>query len=254
MRRLLGLCVIVPLVLLSGLTASAQEGEMPSNTLAPTYEIQVKSGHQMEFENAITEHFAMHSAANDPWRRDVWQVVAGPNLGRYFIRSGGHTWEELDQEAEVPNDNEHIATVVLPHIESVSSKIINWMPSVSTWPPDMEPPKMADVTTYTLSYDGVEGFMNVLKKFHKMILEKESPLVYAWGEVMVGAPGPQLILALPRDGWADFKPPEPSVWGMLAEAYGEHDAKIMRATIGDAIVSKENFVSVYRRDLSHVPE
>jgi hypothetical protein len=227
--------------------------EAPEESLAMVYRLTAKSSSVIEFEKAFKEHFGLHAAANDTWRRDVWQVVLGKGYGDYIIRSGNHTWADLDNEVEVPNDQEHVVKEIVPHLASTSTMITKLMPHLSRWPADPTPPKMVEVTIFTLHYNGIEPFFGAAKKLHTMIGEKDMPHQYSWAEVAVGASGPQFILAFPRSGWADFAPKSPDLWKMAAEFYGREEAQSMRETMGEAIAGEESFVVSYRPDLSYIP-
>lgn len=227
--------------------------EAAEESLAMTFRVTVIPGHRLEYEKALKDHMAMHKAAGDTWRITVWQVVAGEGLGDFIIRSAGHTWASLDGGVEVPNDREHFAAQVLPHLSSSSATVTKLMTDLSRWPADLAAPKMADVTIFTLSYQGKSEFLDVVKKLHKMIGEKDMPHRYSWGEVMVGASGPEFVLVFPRSGWADFAPKTPDLWKMAAEVYGQEEAQAMQAALGKAIVAEENFVVAYRPDLGYVP-
>ena len=253
MKRNLRILVVLPVLMMCAMPMWAEEGEELPEMLAMVYVVDVMPGHQMEFEDAFKEHMEMHRQAQDTWARHAWVVVAGQNLGRYIIRSAWHTWESLDNEVEVPNDQEHVATALSPHIDNLSSMVSQAMPKLSNWPEDLGVPKMVEVNVFNLEYDGVEDFFHVVKKIHTMILEQEMPLHYSWSEVVVGASGPQITLVMPRSGWADFKPRDPGIWAMAEEVYGETEAKMMRAMIGDAIESEEHFVAMFRPDLCLIP-
>jgi len=246
------ICVFAVAVLV--LTAVPLFSEKASEeSLALVFRLTAKSSDVLEFEKAFRDHSGMHEAANDTWRRDVWQVVTGKGYGDYIIRMGNHTWADLDNEVEVPNDQEHFLKEIVPHLKSTSSMITKLMPHLSRWPADPAPPKMVDVTIYTLSYDGVAPFFEVAMKLHTMIGEKERPFQYSWSKIVNGASGPQFILAFPRSGWADFAPKSPDRWKAAAEVYGKEEAQSMMATIGKAIAAEENFVVAYRPDLSYIP-
>jgi len=253
MKRNLRIIVVLPALVMCVIPMWAEEGGGPPEMLAKVYTVDLMPGHQMEFESAMKEHMEMHRQAQDPWTRHAWVVVAGENVGRYYLRSAWHSWAGLDDEVEVPNDQEHVATAISPHIEAMSTQVSQMMPKLSNWPVDPGVPEMVEVNVFNLKYDGVEDFFHVVKKIHAMIQEQEMPLHYSWSEIVVGGSGPQFFLAMPRSGWADFKPPEPGIWAKAAEVYGETEAKMMRAMIAGAIESEEHFVAMFRPDLSYIP-
>lgn len=253
MSRRFAMFLMVSVLLVGVAPVSGQEAAAPQGSLAMTYAVDVLPGHQAAFEEGYAAHMKLHAEAGDPWQRETWMVVAGEHVGRYYMRSFGHSWASLDDEAEVPNDVEHLESAVMPHVHHLSSMVVEWMPQMSRWPEGPEPPKMVDVTMFTLDYGGVEDFFLVAKKMHSMIGDKALPLQYAWGEVVVGGSGVQLILAMPRSGWSDFEPPKPGIWQVAEEVYGATEGRMMRAMIGEAIKDEQNYVVQYRPDLSYVP-
>ncbi len=253
MKKLFGMTIMMVVLLVGAAPAPGQEAAAPQGSLAMTFVVDVLPGHQAAFEEGYKAHMAMHAEAQDPWNREAWVVVAGKHVGRYYLRSFGHTWASLDDDADVPEDQEHLNAAVAPHVQSVSGMVTEWMTNLSRWPEGPEPPKMAEVTTFTVDYAHADDFFLVIKKMHKMIGDKELPLQYSWGRVAVGGSGLELTLAIPLSGWADFEPPKPGLWEVAEEVFGDTEAKMLRSMFGDAILAEDNFVVAYRPDLSYVP-
>jgi hypothetical protein len=251
MKRIFWSVLVVAALVLTAMPVCAEEAA--GDMLAMAYRVSVMPGHALEFEKAYKEHTSMHKAAGDTWRWDVWQVIAGEGVGDYITRSPNHSWASLDIEVKIPNDQQHVVTTIMPHVHAISSTIIKWMPDISRLAAEMDVPKMVEVTTFTLHYSGMPEFLNVIKKLHMMIGDKELPYEYSWGMVEIGGSGVEMVLALPRSGWADFAPQSPELWEVAAEVYGQHEASTMRTNFGKAIASEENFVVAYRPDLSYVP-
>ena len=247
------------LVLAVALSAGAAAVHADSHTDAPeflaqTYHVRVLPGHALEFENAYKEHLEMHKAAGDPLATHVWEVIAGKDVGTYYVRSQGFTWADMDNVTEIPGDREHIMESVAPHIKKLSSMVSEMIPKVSNWPADYAVPKMVEVTMFTLDYEHTDDFFYGMQRLHEIIAENDIPYTYSWSKIVLGGEGAQLYLSMPRNSWAEFKEPTPSLWKVAAEVMGKREAEELRAKIGAAIESEENFVVVLRDDLSYTPK
>ena len=254
MKKLFGMTIMMVVLLVVAAPAPGQEAAAPQGSLAMTYVVDLLPGHQVAFEEGFKAHLAMHAEAQDPWNLETWVVVAGKNVGRYYVRSFGHTWASLDEETDIPNDQEQWNAAVMPHVQHLSSMVTEWMTNLSRWPEGPEPPKMADLTTFTVDYAHADDFFLVIKKMHQMIGDKNLPLQYSWGRVEVGGSGLQMTLAIPLSGWADFEPPKPGLWEVAEEVFGDTETEMLRSMFRDAILAEDNFVVAYRSDLSYMPE
>ena len=95
-------------------SATAQEAE----DLARIYFVDPKPGMAGQLEEALKTHLEWRKQHNDSWTWATFHVVNGDNFGQYGIRSGGHTWADLDAyemtTAGGPEGANHFTTTVGP--------------------------------------------------------------------------------------------------------------------------------------------
>ncbi len=253
MRRVAIACAAVILTAWTGAVIAQETSEKPPESLAWEYFVSPAMGQGMKFEAGMKQHFLLHKKANDPWRRDVWQVVTGDQVGSYIIRTGGHTWADFDHEATIPGDREDLAANVSPYMSSVAAAITEWDAEISRWPPDLPMPKLVEVTVYHLKPGAWRDFYMAVKKVHVAIGEKKLPMHYGWEWTVSGGHGTEITLAIPHATWADFKGPGSTLWKAVEEVYSETEADMLRHLFSKSTESTESFIVAYRDDLSYVP-
>jgi len=247
------ICAAAVLIITSGLAGAQEAAQKPPESLAWVYFVSPAPGQGMKLEAAMKQHYTLHAKANDPWRRNVWEVVTGDHVGSYIIRTGGHTWADFDAEADIPGDREDIATNIAPYVSSVAGAITEWDQDISRWPDDLPMPKMVEVTVYHLKPGAWRKFYMAVKKVHEAIGEKKLPFHYGWEWTASGGHGTEITLVIPHATWADFKGPEGSLWKAVEEVYGETEADMLRGLISKSTKSMESYIVTYRDDLSYVP-
>ncbi len=253
MRRMVTAWAAVLLTVSTGMVIAQEAAEKPPESLAWEYFVSPVMGQGMKFEAGMKQHLLLHKKANDPWRRDVWQVVTGDRVGSYIIRTGNHTWADFDHEATIPGDREDLAANVSPYLSSVAAAITEWDTEISRWPQDLPMPKMVEVTVYHLKPGAWRKFYMAIKKVHEAIGEKKLPMNYGWEWTVSGGHGTEITLVVPRATWADFKDPGSSLWKAVEEVYSETEADMLRDLFSKSTESMESFVVTYRDDLSYVP-
>ena len=90
-KALLSLVVATAAVMLTGIPAHAQDA-----TYARSYTVTPKDGMVPQFEAALQAHTRWRTENNDPWTWGVSTFEVGEAVGRYAIRSGGHSWADFD--------------------------------------------------------------------------------------------------------------------------------------------------------------
>jgi hypothetical protein len=233
---------------------AAAQVELPG-LMTKSFTIDVEPGEVLQFEAALREHLTAGVANQDPWAWYTWQVIVGQDFGQYIVRSHGHQWQEFDARAELDRLGraDFLATVA-GHTKSIASTIEKFEPKISNWPPDLERPALVSATRYELTFGGVRGFVAAVEKLHRAVAEKDPERHYAWLTTVSGSEGPTMILAVPRENWADFEPSQPPLWEIVEQVYGEAEAQEIRDTIGRAVRSTSSSVLRLREDLSYEPK
>lgn len=222
-----------------------------TGNLAKLYQITVKPGHQAEFVAALKEHTEWRKQEGDPWNWTVYQVVNGQNLGDFLIRSGNHSWAELDgyedflAKGSVPfNKN------VGPHIESITNSITSVDTTCVNWPENNDEVKLLSVLVFHLKPGHEWTFSQLTRKFDKAVKanNREGHYVFIWPEN--GLPGPRVTLVMPYKNWAEMAGPKESLGDFIYRVMGADEAQKFWDGINDAIRSTESFVLKVRPDLS----
>jgi hypothetical protein len=99
----------------------------------------------------------------------------------------------------------------------------------------------------------VDDFMLAVRKYHDAIGKAQWPVHYAWFSLVNGGDGPQFVLSLPRDKWADFNPPEKPFDKMMEEAVGRAEAESINEMFDHAVSGVSTEIITTRNDLSYVP-
>ena len=78
-------------VLLLAAPGGAQDG---TGTLTKWYLLTVKTGHDVQWEQAFKEHLDWHRHHNDTWTWNTYMIVSGERLGQYITMSSDHAWAD----------------------------------------------------------------------------------------------------------------------------------------------------------------
>jgi hypothetical protein len=125
------------------------------------------------------------------------------------------------------------------------------LPDVSR--PKENPSTMYSLTSHRVKFDKTDDFMSAIRKIHEGIGKTQWPVHYAWFALVNGGVGPEFVLSLPRDKWADFNPPEKPFDKMMEEAFGRSEADSINETFLRAVTGVSTEIIQYRNDLSYVP-
>ncbi len=238
------------------LLAAAAAAQQPSGTLAQEYWVKVKPGMGGEFEKGYRAHNDWHRA-NDAWPWETWQILVGENVGSYVIRTGGHQWEDFDANAEVlAAGGSDFGKNVIHAVESIRSRIVNYLPEASSWPEDLRHPAFVTVLEYRVRYDAAAGFVQAIQEINQGLKRSTGPArPAAWLEVIRGGQEePTFVLVFPHQSWSDMKTPAQPFWARVEEVFGPEETERFRAIYRKAIVSRRSLILAYRPDLSSVPD
>jgi hypothetical protein len=109
-------------------------------TVAQTYFVSTTSGMGNQFEVAMATHMQWRKDNNDPWEWQAFQVVNGDGLTEYRFRSNGHAWADFDAYSAFQAEaTEHFGNVVMPFVESITSRITTAAGFMRPEQPDQTP-------------------------------------------------------------------------------------------------------------------
>ena len=233
---------------------AGEEGETQAEFLSMTHDVMVKHGEELQFEEALKNHWAIHAKAGDTQGWEVWMQVTGKNTGMYSIRSGGMTWADLDREPGVEGDVVDVMTNLMPHFQWSSTIITQWDLEMSNWPDSLGTPNMVEITVFHLKPGKEQGFYHAIGRIAEFAKESEIDWQWAWGHAASGGNGSTAVMVIPHENWASFKDDGVNLWKMLEEAKGRNETDMLRDEITSAIDRQENYAAMHRPDLSYVPE
>lgn len=242
------LAAVTALVLAPAPDASAQE-------LARIYHVTPTD--VGAFEAALQKHVDDRIEHDDPWSWGIYQVVSGEDYGDFLYRSGGHEWADFDayDQGFGAEAGLHYQVNVGPTVEETRQWITAEDTENSRLPADdeWEDITLISVTTYHLQPGMEQQFNELIGTIHGAIEDADWPGRYAWADMMAGTGGPQKVLAVFHENWADFEQPETPFYQMLQEELGEDEAQSVMESFGDTFRYVENQVLRWRKDLSVPP-
>lgn len=226
-----------------------------AKNLAKEYYVKVKPGQGAEFVSALKQHAEWRKQAGDPWTWTVYQVVNGENLGDFIIRSGDHTWADLDSyEDFLAKGSVDFNKNVGPHIASITNAITSVDTACVNWPANNDEVKLISITTFNLNPGHEWPFSQIVHKFDKAIKENNRKANYAFVWTVNGGAGSRVSLVEPYKSWADMEGPKESFGGFTFRVFGNYEAQKLWDDFNSAISSTESFVLMVRPDLSVLPD
>ncbi|MGO9829803.1 MAG: hypothetical protein ACLPJH_06650 [Myxococcaceae bacterium] len=231
--------------------------QQPSNLAILNNQVP-KPGMAKQFEAARAKHMGWHKSQKDAWSWYVWEVVSGDNTGAYLTGSFGHAWKDLDgRDSFDKADMTDMATTMGPSV--AHSTVSYWVEradlSLSPSTPGSSPAPFSVVTTYHLNPDGVNDFVEAVKKVNDAI-KKTNYAVSGpsrWYQLVNGGEVPTYALVGDRANWAAFQPNEKTLDVMMGEAFGKEQGAAILASVRKTFRSLHVSTYQYRPELSYLP-
>ena len=234
------------------LPASAQA---PTGNVAHIFRNSVKAGSQAPYEQGRKKHMEFHRLKGDAWAWFTWETLTGDNTGQYVIGSFGHAWKDFDGRRKFDAEDLVDAAASMGGFEVASTQayyVFRADLSVAP-PPTSAPAPFSQVTHFYLSPEGVNDFMDGIRKVNEGVQKTKYPSNAAWYQLFNGGEGPEWVLVAARASWAEFAPPEKTLDAMMEEAYGKAPGAAALASLRKAIRYTRSEILQYRPDLSYVP-
>jgi hypothetical protein len=242
--------VLSSLVLL--IPALAQQ---PGN-LAEIHINRVKPGTTQQYETGRKNHMAWHKNQNDTWSWYTWEVLTGEGTGSYVVGTFQHSWKDLDGRAKFTQADSADAQA------NVGSSLAGEQQSYYVYRPDLSlaqeafpPAPLISVTHFMLKPEGINDFLDGIKKIQDGIKKTNYPLAGAsrWYQLVNGGETPHFVLVGDRANWASFQPPtDKTLDSMMEEAYGKEQGAAILNALRKAVRSTLTEALQYRPDLSYV--
>ncbi len=244
---------VVSLVAALALLSSAG---LQAQNVARAYRFTPAAGKGPAFEQALKSHAAWRKQAGDPWDWSVYQVMTGDHVGSYMVRSGGHTWADLDtyDAGFGAKGDARFEADVAPLLASMSSWVTVGDTVHRHLPETAEGYTLISLTTYYIKPGKGDQFSAAVDAYSKAGAKSGLPGRYAWFSFVNSGSGGTRGLAVFHKNWASFQPQQPSLGKATEDAYGKEMAdQIYRDLLG-AISHTESLIMRYRPDLSVIHE
>ncbi len=111
---------------------------------------------------------------------------------------------------------------------------------------------MAQVTHYFVKPDGFVAFLDAIKELKAALDKAHYPMYTGWYRLVSGGEGPQFVLEVDRNSWAEMEGPATSLEQALSEAVGAQKAMGLLSTIRQTTRSTRSYMLRYRADLSYI--
>jgi hypothetical protein len=229
---------------------TAQESRGPATEI---FLVKVRPGFEAKFEEGMKKHFAWHKRQGDTWNYSIWQIVSGPNFGKYLGVSAGHEWKDFDtwQAKFGKGDEADASETITPYTDEVSTSYWAVLPQISRPPDSREPGPMVELIHFRVKPEAEERFQRAMTRVHEAIQKSDWPYRYIWYSLVNGGEHPSFTLALPKNGFADLAEPETPFPKMLEKSLGRSEAESILKTLGESVREQTSELVRYRADLSY---
>lgn len=205
------------------LPAQAQQGE--NEGIARMALITPRDGHDDALIKAITDYH--HWIANfEGHHRYMWyEILTGPDTGKYIARTGGHNWADFDAEYDWQKESgEVFEKNIQPHIDNVAIWFTREWAEFSHWPESFDGYTHYHVEDWYVRNGHYRAFREGLKKITDSLKAGNYPGYWGVFSVESGGHGNQMELVTANRGWSDMSEKDPSFYKIMSEAMGGEEA------------------------------
>ncbi len=221
-----------------------------TDTVAPAHRQAYEAGLKA-YNQCLREH---HVNFSEP-------TVTHETGNNYMYSSdvGPVTWADLDTlDAQSKACDATWHAQADPHLMGETSAFMVIQPDMSHLPADWRtqtPPPLLRVIDYTLKpgHDADVAFTDAIKKIAAAAAKAKWPHYWSTMQIEGGGDGaPGYILVIRSKNWADVgMEPNPALWKMVANVYGQTDADAIRKSLNDAIAKDPDHFDKYNAELSY---
>jgi hypothetical protein len=254
--KILTVCVIAALATAAVGSAFAADSDKAvvmrdfTDTVAPAHQQAYEAGLKA-YNQCLQEH---HVKFSEP---TVTHETGNDYM--YSTDVGPLTWADLDTlDAEAKACDATWRAQGNPHLTGETSAFMVLQPDMSHLPTGWQtqtPPPMLHVIDYTLKpgHDASMAFTDAVKKIAAAAVKTKWPYYWSTMQIEGGGDGaPDYALVIRSKNWADVgSDPNPALWKMVANAYGQTDADAIRKALDDSIAKAPDHFDKYNADLSY---
>ena len=180
-----------------------------------------KEGQNQALLQAITDYHKWIAQFEGHHRYQWYEVLTGPDTGKYIARSGNHDWADFDASpAWQAQADERFGKNVAPLVADTDIWMTTEMRDLSHWPESMEGYTHYQVETWYVKSGQYGAFRRGLKQIVDTL--KAGNFGGHWGifSVASGGYGNQIELVMPNRGWAGMVEQDPSFFDVMSKALG----------------------------------
>ena len=188
-----------------------QAQEQETEGVATVVLITAKEGHEDALIKGITDYHHWVANFDGHMEYNWFEILTGPNTGKYIARSGNHNWAEFDAEYDWQEEaGEVFQRNVAPHIASMERSMTEEMRDLSHWPESFESYTHFQVQDWYIKNGQYRKFRHGLKKIVDTLKAANWPNYWGFFSVESGGHGNQISFVSANRGWSDFTVKEPS--------------------------------------------
>lgn len=199
----------------------AQAEEPKSEGIARVALITAKDGHDKDLLEAI-EKYHHWVATHDDYMKYTWyEILTGPNTGKYIARTGNHNWADFDAKHDWDEEaGKKFAEEVAPHIADFKMSMTRTMHNFSNFPEDWTGYTHFQIQDWYVRNGQGGKFRKGLKRIVDTLKANGFPDYWAFTSVESGGHGGQITLVGFNKGWADMSEDNPSFYEIMKKELG----------------------------------
>lgn len=219
--------------------AYAQE----TDGIATTVLITPKAGHEDALVKAITEYHHWVAQFEGHFEYTWYEILTGPDTGKYAARSGNHNWSDFDAEHDWQKEADKVfQNNVAPHIENVENLITSEMGEYSHWPESWDGYSHFNVQDWYVKNGRNSEFRRGLKQIVDTLKAGNFPGYWGFFSVESGGYGGQVRIVSAYKGWSDMIDKDPSFYDLMSKTLGgEEEFNAFMRNWGDTFKSGHNW-------------
>ncbi len=221
--------------------------EHENEGVATIVKITPKDGHDDELIEGITAYHKHVADKEGAMRYHWYEVLTGPDTGKYFARSGDHNWADFDGEYDWEEEAGKVfQEKVTPHVKSIQRVMTTEMKDYEHWPESMEGYSHYFVEHWYIKNGMYGKFNQHLKKIVDTLKANDYPGYFAFYRVSSGGHGGEVGLVSPNKGWAGMSEQSPSFYEIMSkELGGEAEFEAFMGEFGSTYKTGQNMMLRY---------
>lgn len=211
--------------------------------IATTVIIAPKDGQADDLVAAITEYHHYVAQFEGHFEYTWYEILTGPNTGKYAARSGGHNWSDFDAEHDwQAKADEMFANSVAPNIDSAQIIMTEEMSDYMNWPDTFDGYTHFNLENWYIKGGQRGAFLKGLKQIVETLKEGGYPGYFGFYSVVSGGYGGQIQLVSGHKGWSDMTDKSPSFMELMTKKLGgETQVDAFLTQWGSTFKSGENW-------------